>query len=204
MTPNANCGRAARAVFSGFLLLTACGALCPAQTTVGWPAYGGGLDADHYSKLTQINRVNVHGLTAAWTFDTGEKGGLQDNPLIVGSTLYAYTPTQKVVAVDAATGKLKWKFDSGVGGSQPARGVVYWTDGKEERIFAGIMNFLYCLDGQTGKPIASFGEEGRIDLRKGLRGDYLQQSVALTTPGVVYKDLIIVGGRNPETHPAPP
>jgi glucose dehydrogenase len=204
MTPNANCGRAARAVFSGFLLLTACGALCPAQTTVGWPAYGGGLDADHYSKLTQINRVNVHGLTAAWTFDTGEKGGLQDNPLIVGSTLYAYTPTQKVVAVDAATGKLKWKFDSGVGGSQPARGVAYWTDGKEERIFAGIMNFLYCLDGQTGKPIASFGEEGRIDLRKGLRGDYLQQSVALTTPGVVYKDLIIVGGRNPETHPAPP
>ena len=204
MIPNSNCVRAARGVFFCSLLLTACCALCAAQTTVGWPAYGGGLDADHYSKLTQINRANVRGLAVAWTFDTGEKGGLQDNPLIVGTTLYAYTPSQKVVAVDAATGKLKWKFDSGIDGRQPARGVAYWTDGKEERIFAGVMNFLYCLDAQTGKPIAQFGEEGRIDLRKGLRGDYLQQSVALTTPGVVYKDLIIVGGRNPETHPAPP
>ena len=194
----------AQVVFSLLFLSMAFSALCTAQTSVGWPAYGGGLDADHYSKLTQINRANVHNLAEAWTFDTGEKGGLQDNPLIVGATLYAYTPTQKVVALDAATGSLKWKFDSGVGGAQPARGVAYWTDGKEERIFAGIMSFLYCLDARTGKPVPSFGEAGRIDLRKGLRGDYLQQSVALTTPGVVYKDLIIVGGRNPESHPAPP
>ena len=67
----------------------------------------------------------------AWTFDTGEKGGIQTNPLIVGRTLYAYTPTQKVVALDAATGNLKWKFDSGINGTQPARGVTYWTDGKK-------------------------------------------------------------------------
>ena len=57
-------------------------------------------------------------------------------------------------------------------------------------------------------PSTSFGESGRVDLRKGLTedrgGNYLQQSIALTTPGIVYKDLIIVGGRNPETHPAPP
>ena len=134
MNRNPRPNRLAQIVFFALLLSTAS---FPAQTTVGWPAYGGGLDADHYSMLTQINRANVHSLAVAWTFDTGEKGGLQDNPLIVGSTLYAYTPTQKVVAVDAATGKLKWKFDSGVGGSQPARGVAYWTDGKEERIFAG-------------------------------------------------------------------
>ena len=141
----------------------------------------------------------------AWSFDTGEKGGLQDNPLIVGRTLYAYTPTQKVVALDAATGKLKWKFDSGAGGTQPARGMAYWTDGKEERIFAGIMN-LSLLPGrrQPDSRWRAFGEGGRIDLRKDLRGDYRQQSVALTTPGIVYKDLIIVGGRNPEAHPAPP
>jgi glucose dehydrogenase len=80
----------------------------------------------------------------------------------------------------------------------------YWTDGHQGRILAGIMNFLYCLDAETGKPIESFGEQGRIDLRKELRGDFERQSVVLTTPGVIYKDMIIVGGRNPETHPAPP
>src|SRR6476659_10037553 len=101
---------------------------------VDWPVYNGGADGDHYSKLTQINRDNVSKLQVAWTFDTGEKGGIQTNPLIVGRTLYAYTPTQKVVALDAATGKLKWKFDSGINGSQPVRGVSFWTDGKEARI----------------------------------------------------------------------
>jgi glucose dehydrogenase len=191
--------------FSVFFLIaaTTTGAFSRAQT-VDWPAYNGGVDGDHYSRITQINRKNVKQLQIAWTFDTGEKGGIQSNPVIVGRTLYAYTPTQKVIALDAATGKLKWKFDSGINGSQPVRGVAYWTDGKEARILAGVMNFLYCLDAETGKPIESFGQRGRVDLRKDLRGDYRKQSIALTTPGIIYKDLIIVGGRNPETHPAPP
>jgi glucose dehydrogenase len=185
----------------------------PAFATAGaqnadWPVYNGGADGDHYSKLTQINRDNVVKLQVAWTFDTGEKGGIQTNPLVVGRTLYTYTPTQKVVALDAATGKLKWKFDSGINGSQPARGLSFWTDGHGRRLFAGVMNFLYCLDAETGRPIDSFGEGGRIDLRKGLErtpaDNYERQSIALTTPGLVYKDLIIVGGRQPETHPAPP
>lgn len=180
------------------------GSTCGAQNAADWPVYNGGPDGDHYSKLTQINRENVHRLKAAWRFDTGEKGGLQSNPLIVGRTLYAYTHTQKVIALDAATGKLKWKFDPGIEGTQPNRGVAYWTDGRQGRILAGVMNFLYCLDAETGKPVASFGEDGRVDLRKGLRGDFEKQSIALTTPGIVYKDLIIVGGRNPESHPAPP
>ena len=180
-----------------------------AQSSVGWAVYNGGKDGDHYSRLTQINRANVKKLRVAWRFDTGEKGGIQDNPLIVGRTLYAYTPTQKIVALDAATGAVRWKFDSGVGGTQPARGMAYWTDGRQGRILAGVMNFLYCLDAETGKPVASFGEGGRIDLRKGLGrdggdGDFEHQSIVLTTPGILYKDLIIVGGRNPETHPAPP
>ena len=180
-----------------------------AQSSVGWAVYNGGKDGDHYSRLTQINRANVGQLKVAWRFDTGEKGGIQDNPLIVGRTLYAYTPTQKIVALDAATGAVRWKFDSGVGGTQPARGMAYWTDGRQGRILAGVMNFLYCLDAETGKPVASFGEGGRIDLRKGLGrdggdGDFEHQSIVLTTPGILYKDLIIVGGRNPETHPAPP
>ena len=105
------------------LAAAACGRL-PAQQA-DWAVYNGGLDGDHYSKLTQINRANVHRLQQAWRFDTGEKGGMQTNPLIVGRTLYAYTPTQKVIALDAATGKLKWKFDSGIHGTQPARGLTY-------------------------------------------------------------------------------
>jgi glucose dehydrogenase len=191
--------------FAIFLFLSGLIAqISPAQKNADWPAYNGGLNGDHYSRLTQITRANVKQLRQAWVFDIGEPGGIQTNPLIVGGTLYAYTPTQKVVALDAATGKLKWKFDSGINGSQPARGLSYWTDGKESRLFAGIMNFLYCLDPATGQPIASFGENGRVDLRKGLREPYQDQSVALTAPGVIYKDLIVVGGRNPETHPAPP
>jgi len=178
--------------------------VCAGQSTTDWPAYNGGLDGDHYSALKQINRGNVQQLQVAWTYDTGEKGGIQTNPLMIGRTLYAFTPTQKLVALDAASGALKWTFDSGIKGTQPARGMAYWTDGKQGRIFAGVMNFLYCLDAETGKPVSSFGEAGRVDLRKNLRGDFEKQSIVLTTPGVIYKDLIIVGGRNPETHPAPP
>ena len=99
-----------------------------------WAAYNGGIDGDHYSPLNQIHRGNVKRLTQAWVFDTGEKGGIQTNPLIVGGTLFAFTPTQKVIALDAATGQLKWKFDSGVGGGQPARGFALWTGGGESRV----------------------------------------------------------------------
>jgi quinoprotein glucose dehydrogenase len=170
---------------------------------VSWPAYGG-VDGDHYSRLTQIDRANVHRLKQAWVFVTGEKGNIETNPIIIGRTLYAYTPHQKVIALDAATGKLKWEFDSGIASTQPSRGVAYWTDGKDERILAGVMNYLYSLDAKTGKPIAAFGENGRIDLRKGLREPWEQQSIALTSPVSIYKDLIIVGGRDPESHPSPP
>ena len=154
-----------RGLAAGVLVLPLVCGVSHAQGTTGWTAYNGGIDGDHYSKLTQINRANVHQLTKAWTFDTGETGGLETNPLIVGQTLFAFTPSEKVLALDAATGKLKWKFDSGTEGTQPSRGFTYWTDGKEKRLYAGIMNFLYCLDPETGKPIESFGEGGRIDLR---------------------------------------
>ena len=171
---------------------------------VDWPVYGGQAAGDHYSSLSQINRKNVRKLQVAWKFDAGEEGGLETSPIIVGRVLYAYTATQKVIALDAASGKLIWKFDSGIKSKIPIRGLSYWTDGKQARIFAPVTNFLYALDAQTGKPMPSFGEAGRLDLRKDLRGDYQLQSVAMTSPGIVYKDLIIVGGRNPETHPSPP
>jgi len=171
---------------------------------VEWPAYGGGPENTHYSPLAQINRENVARLQVAWTFDSGETGGLQTNPLVVGGLLYAYTPSQKVIALDAATGALIWKFDSGVRGTQPVRGLAYWAHGEDQRILAGVMNFVYALDVRTGKPIATFGNDGRIDLREDLGRDPQQQWLSLTTPGIVYHDLLIVGGREPETLPAPP
>ncbi|HEV2274086.1 MAG TPA: PQQ-binding-like beta-propeller repeat protein [Acidobacteriaceae bacterium] len=169
-----------------------------------WPVYNGRQEQDHYSTLSQINRSNVKNLAVAWKYDTGERGGLETNPLIIGNVLYAFTPHHNVIALDAASGKLIWTFDPQVPGFARARGVSYWTDGADRRIFAPIGNFLFALDAKTGKIIPAFGEDGRIDLRKGLRGDYHTQSITLTTPGTIYKDLIIVGGQNPETHPSPP
>src|SRR5271169_2859724 len=122
-----------------------------------WPAYGGAPENNHYSKLAQINRTNVSRLAVAWTFDTQEQGGLQSSPLIVDGVLFGITPTQKIFALDAATGKLLWKFDSGIRGTQPDRGLAFWADGKDKRILVGVMNFVYALDAATGQPIPSFG-----------------------------------------------
>lgn len=169
-----------------------------------WPIYGGTPENNRYSTLKQINRENARKLKVAWTFDTGETGGLQTSPIVVAGVMYAYTPSQKVVAVDAATGKLLWKFDSSIGSQQPARGLVYWASGKDRRILAGLTNFVYALNAETGKPIPSFGGDGRINLNEGLGREAESNSIALTTPGVVYQDLLIVGGREPETLPAPP
>ena len=162
--------------------------------------------------MAQINRENVSRLQVAWQFDTGEEGGLQTSPIVVNGILYGITPTQKIFALDAATGKLLWKFDSGIIGTQPDRGLAYWqsssSDGgkaKDARILVGVLNYLYALDPATGKPIPSFGENGRIDLRENLgREPASANSIYLTSPGVVFEDLIIVGGRMPETLPAPP
>ena len=168
-----------------------------------WSTYNGGVDGDHYSPLTQITPANVGQLKLAWRVDVGSEGGVQANPLVVGRVVYVYSPTLEVLALDGATGKQLWKFDSGIVGRQPSRGLTYWTDGKQPRLFAYIMNFLYALDPATGKPIAGFGEGGRLDMRKDLDSDYTQNTVALTTPGVLYKDTLILGFRAPETNPAP-
>jgi quinoprotein glucose dehydrogenase len=169
-----------------------------------WAVWGGSPENRHYSSLAQIDRSNVKQLEVAWTYDTGEKGGLQTSPLVVNGVLYGITPTQKIFAVDAATGKPLWTFDSGIKGMQPDRGLAYWSSGGDKRVLAGVMNFLYALDAATGKPIPTFGTDGRIDLQENLGREAHLQSISLTSPGVVYKDLIIVGGRNPETLPAPP
>ncbi len=169
-----------------------------------WPAYGGGPEDTRYSPLQQINRENVRALQVAWTYDTAEEGGLETSPIIVNGVLYGITPAQEIFALDAATGRQLWKFGSGIEGGQPNRGLSYWASGADQRILVGITNFVYAIDARTGKAITGFGEDGRIDLRKNLRGEYQRQSLVSTSPGVVYQDLVIFGDREPEVLPAPP
>src|SRR5262245_23287560 len=121
----------------------------PRYTT--WSAYGGTPDQIRYSALKQITRDNVKQLQVAWTYDSGERGGLQTQPIVAAGVLYGYTPTHKAFALRADTGELLWTFDSGIRGQGPNRGVMYWTNGGEARVFAAVDQFLYGLDARTGK-----------------------------------------------------
>jgi len=182
----------------------AAASLCPGKD-VDWPAYGGDRAGTRYSQLQQINKKNVGKLKVAWQYDTGEgRGDAQTEPIVIDGVLYGITPKHRIVALNAATGALIWKFDSGLEGRGPNRGLTYWSDGSEKRILVGILSFLYALDAKTGRPVESFGKGGRIDLRQGLGRNPSTVSIILTTPGIIYKDLIIVGGRMPEELPSAP
>ena len=98
-------------------------------------------------------------LALAWQYDTGEKGDTQTQPIVVGRTLFGYTPSHKTFALDAATGKQLWLFDSGISGTGANRGLMHWTDGKDARVFAAVDNFVYALNAATGKPVDSFRQE---------------------------------------------
>ncbi len=115
----------------------------------------------------------------------------------------ALPPNNEIFALDATNGKELWKFVSHVRG-QPNRGLTYWSAGNDRRILVGIDFYEFALDAHTGKPIETFGENGHIDLRKDLGRDFQHQSLNATSPGIVYKDLIILGMREPESLPAPP
>jgi len=189
-----------RAVWLAFVSL----ALFAAESR-DWPTYGGGPAGIRYSPLSQITRANVARLHVAWTFDTQDgPGDPQTQPIVVDGVLYGITPTHKAIALDAATGKLRWTFDPGIRGRGPDRSVVWWSSGAERRLFVAVQSFLYALDPATGQPIPGFGDHGRIDLRNDLGRDPTSQSFVLTSPGIVYRDLLIVGGRLPEALPAAP
>lgn len=182
-----------------FLALVACHHSSP----VDWRIYGGSARGDRYSSLTQITRANVQQLKVAWRYDMSAVGDSQTSPLLVGRRLFAYTPDLKVIALDGASGQLLWTFDAGVAGSGPHRGLAYWSDGKTSRLLAGAMNQLCALD-PTGHRLADFGRNGCVDLREGLGRDPSRIYVSLTSPGIVYRDLIIIGFRTAETQPAAP
>jgi len=160
-----------------------------------WPVYGGSNASDRYSPLREITTANVAQLEEAWRFDTGESGGFQVNPIVVHGVVYSPTPNHRVVALDAATGARAWTFDAQLDSRGPNRGVAYWESGDERRLFVAADQYLYALDARTGVPVPGFGEQGRLDLRRDLGRDPAVQSIRLTTPGIVYKDLLIIGGR---------
>jgi quinoprotein glucose dehydrogenase len=107
-----------------------------------------------------------------------------------------------VVALDGATGALKWSWNSGT--RAQGRGVTYWANGKERRLLASFGRYIYALDPPSGQRITPFGRDGRIDLHQDLGRDPETQSVGLSTPGVIYRDTYIVGGRTSEGLPASP
>ncbi|HEX2759459.1 MAG TPA: PQQ-binding-like beta-propeller repeat protein, partial [Rhizomicrobium sp.] len=168
-----------------------------------WALYGGE-GGRRFSALTQITRANVGKLEQAWRFDMAEPGDPQTHPLAVDGVIYAYTPSLDTIALDGGTGKLLWRFSSGVKAGGPQRGLAMWRQGREQRLFANAGSYLYALDPKTGKPLPGFGDGGRIDLRAGLGRDPDKISVALTTPGVVWRDMIIMGFRTAESAPAAP
>jgi len=197
-----------RALAALLILLASAGVFVssqgPTTSAAEWPAYGGGPEQTRYSPLTQITTDNVKRLAVAWSYDTGETGGLQTQPLVVGGVLYGYTPSHKTFALRAATGEHLWTFDAGIVGRGANRGLMYWSSGSDRRIYAAVDQYLYALDAATGRPVPSFADKGRIDLRLGLDRDPGRQNVRLTSPGVVYNDLVIVGGRVGEGLPSSP
>jgi quinoprotein glucose dehydrogenase len=175
-----------------------------------WPV-SGGPGGVRYSTLTQINRDNVSKLQRVWQFDSHDEfegSEMECNPLVLDGVVYATTPRLRVVALDAESGKLLWDFDAHKGTpikqKQRNRGLVYWGDGNERRIFVGIDSYIYALNASTGKPVASFGDNSRIDLHTGLGDAAKSLTVEATSPGVVYKDLLIQGTLVAEDLPAAP
>jgi len=188
------------------------------QDFSGWKVYAGTKSGIRYSSNDQINRSNVTELEVAWRYSTNDKDPAdrsqnQCNPVVVNGILYGTSPRSKLFALDAATGVQKWIFDPAsleVAGMEnffnTIRGVVYWEDqnGDNARIFYSAGPLLYAIDANDGSLISSFGEDGFIDLRKNLDNNRGGTYAAGTTPGIIYKDLLIMGMKVSESFNASP
>jgi quinoprotein glucose dehydrogenase len=188
-------------------MLLAAGGCASLHASAGkdWPVYLGDKAASHYSTLAQITPDNVARLEVAWTFNTGDlrEGStqIQCNPLVIDGVLYGTTAQSKVFALDAATGRELWRFAPAAPNGLN-RGLAYWTDGRERRILFGNGQWLHALDATTGQLIPTFGQAGRVDLSLGLGRDATGLAIQANTPGVIYRDLLILGFRAGEG-PAP-
>lgn len=175
-----------------------------------WSTYRGDPTSSQFSGHDQINSGNVKSLQPAWTYRTGGAGSkstIECNPIVVNGRLYGTSPDLKVFALDAATGTEHWVFDpatkhnlhSGVN-----RGLTHWAGKADDRILFTSGHFLYALDAVGGQLIPSFGDSGRIDLRYHLEMEPEAVSLTVTSPGVVFGDLIILGSAVGEGYGASP
>jgi quinoprotein glucose dehydrogenase len=175
-----------------------------------WGTVGGDPGITHYSTLEQINKENVSQLEPAWRFNSGDVetdtaysfwagSTIQSNPIIVDGVLYSTTPTVELVALDAKTGELIWRFNpwGWEGGAGRNRGVAFWTDGIEERLFYCVETDLLSIDAKTGELDKGFGNDGRKNLGEHLPEEW-QEKGGLVCPSAVsiYKNLVIVPGRS--------
>ena len=200
------------------LLLFVVGCSQEKPQNIDWSAYLGDKASSQYSELSQITPQNVGKLEIAWTFNSREPddtsgGTIQCNPLIIDGVLYGSNSKLVVFALDATSGEELWRFDhqeylrslgepSSAGGTN--RGLMYWSDGDDRRILIGIHSNLFALDAGTGIPIPSFGTQGYKSVREGLGRDIGDARYSLSTPGVIYEDLVILGSSLPENLPSPP
>jgi quinoprotein glucose dehydrogenase len=152
-----------------------------------------------YSSLRQINTGNVERLQPAWTFRTG-KPGSEAVPVVIGGVMYVNAP-DGVYALVPETGELLWKHDAS---PVALRGLAYWpgSGGLHSRVFTGNGRYLLALDVTTGKPAPGFGNEGRVDLLKGVLGDLNDARFVLQSPPAVFGDIVITGSSNGEGSPS--
>jgi quinoprotein glucose dehydrogenase len=174
-----------------------------------WKTYQGDPGSNQYSSLGQINKGNVDQLEVVWVYQTGDSLGqqsqIQCNPIIVDDILYATSPAIKLIALQAATGELLWEFDPALDFSPHVnRGVTYWESGNDKRILFTAGSLLFAIDAITGKPVVSFGTAGVTSLKAGLGPRATDLFVISTSPGVIYKDLYIIGTRVSENADAAP
>jgi quinoprotein glucose dehydrogenase len=191
------------AVFFAALSLSA--APDPGYAGRDWPAYLGDKAASHYSTLAQITPDNVKQLQVAWTWQGNgarpDTSQIQCNPLIIGGVLYGTSAQMNLFALDAATGRELWRFEP-LDANGVNRGLAYWADGDDRRILFGNGHWLHAVDAGTGKLIDGFGDHGRVDLSENLGRDVRGLAIQCNTPGVIYRNLIIISMRVGEG-PAP-
>lgn len=200
--------------------LISCEKHSPAPDNSEWRTYAGSKEGNRYSSNEQITLANVSQLKVAWSYSSSDKDSAnrsqnQCNPVMVNGVLYATSPKLKLFALNAATGVQKWLFDPAMQDtskkSDPmayykvCRGVVYWEDenGENKRIFYSVGSKTYAIDAENGQIIKSFGKGGYLDLTKDL-GRETKSYVSGTTPGIIYKDVLIIGARVDESEDAAP
>ncbi|MBP7644634.1 MAG: PQQ-binding-like beta-propeller repeat protein [Saprospiraceae bacterium] len=189
------------------IFITSCSDKEKASPHADWSGYQGGNDRNQYSHLDQINTSNVTALKEAWRYDSGDadstgKTQIQCNPLIIDGIIYGTNPALNIFALDGTTGKELWKFhppisdDSGQGAN---RGLTVYGAGDQMCIIYTSGAFIYAVNAKTGKLVETFGDGGKVDLHKGLDRNVDSLFIVSNSPGVIYKDLFIVGSRVSES-----